>query len=76
MKSWLVIIVGLIACWNLTDLDSPSGFQNLFCPLMLGVFLIALLVKVVFLIGPGSGRGGHGGDGGGGGDCGGDGGGC
>lgn len=81
MISWLVIVIGLAASWSYTALESPSTFQNTVCPLLVTVFLISLLLKVVFLMGPSSGRGGHGGDcggfgGSGGGDCGGDGGGC
>lgn len=82
---WIVNTTGLLFSWYFTDLESNSVFQNTVCPVLIGVFLIGLLVKVVFLLGSDSGRGGRGGDGGGGfsgdvgssdGGCGGDGGGC
>lgn len=73
MKSWLVIIVGLVGSWHYTDLASESVFHSAFCPIMVGLFLIALLVKIVALLGPASNSrigdsGGFGGDGGSGGD--------
>jgi hypothetical protein len=62
MKSWLVIIVGLMGSWHYTDLESGSGFQGVFCPIMAGLFLIVLLVKIIALPGPaGNSRGGDGG---------------
>ncbi|WP_444902126.1 hypothetical protein ACJJIG_03905 [Microbulbifer sp. SSSA007] len=82
MFSWIVFILGLVASWHYTDLQSENAFQSTISPILVGVFLILLLIKFVFLLGPDSGRGGHGGDSGGGfgggdGGCGGgDGGGC
>jgi uncharacterized membrane protein YgcG len=83
---WIINIVGLGASWHFTDLESESAFQSITSPILIGVFLIGLLIKIVFALGPDSGRGGHGSDGGGGffggfggggdGGCGGDGGGC
>jgi hypothetical protein len=63
MASWLIIILGLIGSWQYTDMESSSVFQSVFCPLMVGLFLIALLIKIVILLGPDN--NGHGGDGGG-----------
>ncbi|MES9942975.1 MAG: hypothetical protein ABW104_05585 [Candidatus Thiodiazotropha sp. 6PLUC2] len=77
MISWLVIVVGLYLSWNFTELESASSLQNTLCPILVFLFLIALLVKIVFLMGPSSGRdvgsggGGFFGGDGGGGDCGG-----
>jgi len=60
---WIINIVGLFSAWHYTDLQSGSVFQSTICPLLIGVFLIGLLIKVVFALGPDGGRGGHGGDG-------------
>lgn len=77
MKSWILILGGLAASWHFTDLSSPETFSGLVAPVLIGFFLIALLVKIVFM-GSTSGRsngdsgsyfGGFDGDGGG--DCGG-----
>lgn len=83
MISWIVNIVGLLAAWYYTDLDATSVMQNAICPVLVALFLMSLLIKFVFFLGPQSGRGGHGGYSGGGGGssggdggCGGDGGGC
>ena len=64
---WIIHIVGLMVSWHFTDIESDSSFQSLVCPFFVVVFLIGLLIKVVFAMGPGSGGGGHGGGGAGGG---------
>ena len=51
MGSWLVIILGLIGSWQYANLESSSAIQSVLCPLMFGLFLIALLVKIVVLLG-------------------------
>ena len=62
MASWMVIIFGFIGSWQYTDMESSSAFQSVFCPLMAGLFLIALLIKIVIFLGPdNNGRGGDGG---------------
>ena len=79
MTSWLIIIIGAIASWHYTDLDSASGFNSTFCPISFGIFLILGLMKLVgsnSSSGHGGSGGGFFGDGGFGGDGGGDGGGC
>ncbi len=63
--SWIINILGLLASWYFTDIESDSVLQGIICPIFIGVFLISIVVKVVFLLGPDSGRGGSGGDGGG-----------
>lgn len=84
MISWIIILIGLWVSWSYTDLGSQSALHSMVCPILAFVFLVSLIIKLVVLIGPDSGRGGHGdsgggfwgGSGGGGGDCGGDGGSC
>ena len=81
MISLIFISVCLGASFYYTDLRSDLFLQGTLCPILVFIFLIALLVKIVVFLGPDSGRGGSGGDGGGyfgGGDggCGGDGGSC
>lgn len=78
MISWIVILIGLWVSWSYSDLEAQSALYSMVCPLLVFVFLVSLLIKFVVLIGPESGRGGHGdggggffggsGDGGGGGD--------
>ncbi len=63
---WILNIAGLISSWYYTNLESESTFQNTICPILVGIFIICLLVKFVFALGPDSSRGAHGGDGGGG----------
>ncbi len=65
MFTWFVGLIGLLASWHYTDLDSPSFLQSTLCPLLVGVFLIMLLIKIVFRLGGGSATGGTGSDGGG-----------
>ena len=57
-------IVGFLGFFYFTDLESSSTFQNMFSPVMVGLFGMLLLIKFVLLLGPESGRGGRG-DGGG-----------
>lgn len=81
MTSWIVLIFGLLGAWHYTDLHSDSALQNIVYPILFAVFLIVLLIKLVLLFGPESGRGGggfggSGGFSGGDGSCGGDGGSC
>ncbi|MBB3169439.1 hypothetical protein [Simiduia aestuariiviva] len=64
MKSWLITIIGLLGAWYYTDLASKSNFYGVLCPILAGLFLVILIVKIVAMIGPENGRGS--GDGGGG----------
>ncbi|MCL1124144.1 hypothetical protein [Shewanella surugensis] len=79
MFSWLIRLSGLAVSWYYTDLESSITFQSTFCPILVAVFLVSILLEIVGPRGRGSGTGGGGSDGGGffGGDggCGGDGGG-
>ncbi|ASP40708.1 hypothetical protein CHH28_19435 [Bacterioplanes sanyensis] len=61
MFSWIVLILGFAASWHYTDIQSEGVFQSMILPVLVGVFLILLLMRIVFLLGPDSGRGGHGG---------------
>lgn len=47
MKALLIIVAGLYGSWYFTDLSADSGWQNQFAPVMLAVFLIALLFWLV-----------------------------
>lgn len=82
MLSWLITSVGLCLAWIYTDLESESSLYSTVCPILVGVFLMTLAVKIVLLLGPenakgdGGSFGGSGGFGSGDGGCGGDGGGC
>lgn len=70
MLSWIVHIIGLGVFWLLIDTASDSTFLNTVCPLLFGVLLISLVVKIALSMGSsnggsGGGFGGYGGDGGG-----------
>lgn len=73
MKSWIIILSGIVGCWHFSDLRSESALQSFFLPCLLIIFVIALAIKIAILLGPGNGSGGSGGSPGGfsgGGDCG------
>ena len=79
MKSWFVILIGLVSTWHYLDVVSDSGFYSLFLPFLFLLFLLAAVIKLAVKLGAGShhsgdgggGSGGYGGggDSGGGGDC-------
>jgi len=79
MKSFIIIIIGLVASWHFTDLAKAGSFYNLFMPFMAFVFLVSLAIWLVTKMGLGShisnsggidgNFGDSGGDAGGGGDC-------
>ncbi len=67
MKSWLIIIVGLVTSCYFIDLKSEDTFQNTVCPILITLFIISLLYKSLASGGSRQGRAGHGGGYGGGG---------
>ncbi len=78
MKSWLIILIGLISTWHYLDIDSDNGFDGLFLPFLFFSFTLAAVIKLALKLGPadhnngdsGGGFGGYdGGGSGGGGDC-------
>ena len=80
MKSWFIILIGLVGSWYYIDLSSDNGFYSLALPILFFLFLISVVIKVAVKIGPdgghsssggdiGSGGFGGGSDSGGGGDC-------
>lgn len=78
MVSWLIIIGGLILSWYFTDSRFADSLHAQAMPIVFGVFLIALFIKLVLSLGTkGGGDGffsgmGDGGSDSGGGGCGGD----
>ncbi|UTF58833.1 hypothetical protein [Gilvimarinus sp. DA14] len=50
MKSLCVIVAGLILSWIFTDVRSESGFFNLFMPLCVVLFALALMIWTVFAL--------------------------
>lgn len=64
MLSWIIIVLGLLGSFHYSDLGSQSVLHNMVCPVLVAVFLIALLVKVILLGRDHKGTGGsHSGDG-------------
>lgn len=51
MKSWLVILSGLAISWHFTELTSDSRIDGVLMPLLVFIFLVALLLKVVASLG-------------------------
>lgn len=47
MLSWIIIILGLLGSFHYSDLESQSVLYTRVCPVLVAVFLIALLVKVI-----------------------------
>ncbi len=83
MKFWIPLLLAIWLFWLITDLRSPSGFQNLFSPLMFTILVMTAVVRILSMLGLGrddegvdSGGWFGGGCGGDGGSTGGDGGGC
>ena len=62
MKAWIIILSGLIASWHYSDLHSVSALNNLGAPFLFLLFLIALLSKLVIVLGLKNGRKLRGGD--------------
>ncbi|GAB1258675.1 hypothetical protein NBRC116495_16640 [Aurantivibrio plasticivorans] len=57
---WIINIGGLNASWHYSYLESNSILNNTLCPILVGIFLVNILLKVVFAFGPPRRRGGFG----------------
>lgn len=72
MRSLIIIVLGLVSSWHFTQLGSPSLFAGTIAPILVAVFLIALLLWLLANTGFGRRAKGDGFDFDGGGDGGGD----
>ena len=63
---WIINVIGLIASWHFADIESASTLQSTICPIFVGIFLLGLIIKIVFVFAPGGSHGGHSGCSGGG----------
>lgn len=50
MKSFAVIVIPLVLCWWLTDVRSDSAWLNVWAPLGVVLFTLALLFWGVFAL--------------------------
>lgn len=51
MKSMIIILLGLSACWHFTDLSADSTLQSLVAPLGLMFFIMAAMIWLVLKAG-------------------------
>ncbi|HEY7885226.1 MAG TPA: hypothetical protein VIC08_09790 [Cellvibrionaceae bacterium] len=50
MKSLIIILIGLVGSWFLTDVRSDSGVFNLLMPVLCVMFAVALLIWLAFAL--------------------------
>ena len=43
MKSWLVVLIGLVVSWHFTDIHSSNSFYGILAPAMFLIFVVALI---------------------------------
>jgi hypothetical protein len=47
LKSLIIIVLGLVSSWHFTQMGSPNLFAGTIAPILVAVFLIALLLWLV-----------------------------
>lgn len=43
MKSWLVVLIGLLVSWHFTDLHSSNKLYGILAPALFLIFVVALI---------------------------------
>ncbi len=50
MRSWMLILLGVVGAWHYTDMLSQSLLRGMVAPIVFGSLLFALIIRVIRLL--------------------------